>query len=102
MSGAPACFIGLDMGTTNTRAWLVVDGRIAATARASVGIRDAAVAGSAALLHSTVARLVLDLGSEAPPGTAPRCIVAAGMITSAQGLAEVPHVAAPAKTTGKG
>ena len=82
------------MGTTNTRAWLVREGAVAARAGAPVGIRDAAVAGSADLLRSTVLTLVGELTRDAARELPP--LVAAGMITSAQGLEEVPHLPAPA------
>jgi 2-dehydro-3-deoxygalactonokinase len=92
----PACLIGLDMGTTNTRAWLVLEGAIAARARAAVGIRDAAVSGTSASLQTTLGELTRALWAGAPRGAAPACIMAAGMISSAQGLAEVAHIPAPA------
>lgn len=91
----PAEFVGLDMGTTNTRAWRVEGGRIAARAHAAVGIRDAAVAGTDEVLRSTLADLVRQLASPAHLG-GPAVAVAAGMITSEQGLCAVPHVPAPA------
>jgi 2-dehydro-3-deoxygalactonokinase len=93
----PASFVGLDMGTTNTRAWRVEGGRIVARASAAVGIRDAAVAGSRQVIRSGIATLLYELGVAAPADpTDPPVVVAAGMITSNLGLAEVPHVAAPA------
>lgn len=92
----PACFVGLDMGTTNTRAWLVLDGTVVSTARASVGVRDTAMGGSAADVRRTVVQLVRELAPSAPPGNPSRLVIAAGMITSAEGLAEVPHLQAPA------
>lgn len=97
MQDALASFVGLDAGTTNTRAWRVVGGKIVGRARASVGVRDVAIAGSGEVLRSAVEGLVREL-TDSPDevGPRPRYVVAAGMITSELGLAEVPHVAAPA------
>jgi len=82
----------LDVGSTNSRAWLVSDGKILARQTASVGVRDSAREGSTALVRATTRDLIAALlpeGARAP-------LAAAGMITSALGLAEVPHVVAPA------
>jgi 2-dehydro-3-deoxygalactonokinase len=64
-------------------------------ARAQVGARDTARDGSPARLAGEVAAL-LRRAREAVPAGAPLQAVAAGMITSPQGLCEVPHVPAPA------
>jgi 2-dehydro-3-deoxygalactonokinase len=94
----PGCFVGIDMGTTNTRAWLVAGDRIVSRARSAVGVRDTAVSGSAAAVRTAVGDLVARLAETArrDEGLAPECVIAAGMVTSALGLAEVPHVPAPA------
>jgi 2-dehydro-3-deoxygalactonokinase len=85
----------LDVGSTNTRAWLVVGGTVIERRTAPVGVRDTATSGSDALLRHSLAALVAELSVvRAPTG-----IGAAGMITSAQGLREVPHVLAPASMT---
>ena len=85
--------ICIDTGTTNTRVWLTEGARVIAQARASVGVRDTARDGSPARLHETLR----DLIAEVRAGQAtPTALIAAGMITSPLGLAEVPHVAAPA------
>lgn len=92
---APACFVGLDSGTTNTRAWLVREGRVVASERSSVGIRDVVVGGRPVLvraLRELLERLTAE-GERA--GASPELVLAAGMITSEQGIAEVPHLAAP-------
>jgi 2-dehydro-3-deoxygalactonokinase len=99
MDGVTAgCFVGIDMGTTNTRAWLVHGDRIVARARALLGVRDAAVAGASGALRSAVGEMVAELAERGrrSEGLEPDRVVAAGMITSRLGLAEVPHVAAPA------
>ena len=97
-SSASECFVGLDMGTTNTRAWLVVEGAIVHTARAGVGIRDSAVAGSSLVLREATRGLVDTLLQAAHERGQPQplAIAAAGMVTSEHGLAEVPHLPAPA------
>jgi 2-dehydro-3-deoxygalactonokinase len=94
----PGCFVGIDMGTTNTRAWLLSGDRIVSRARSSVGVRDTAVSGSADAVRAAVGELVERVADTArrDEGVEPDCVIAAGMITSALGLAEVPHVAAPA------
>ena len=82
----------LDVGSTNTRAWLVVDGLVIERRTAPVGVRDTATSGSDAILRQRLAALVAELSLIRAPGR----IAAAGMITSAQGLREVPHELAPA------
>ena len=94
MSAAP--FIAVDAGTTRTRVWLVHDGRILARRDAVVGARDTARSRSTAALGAAMHGLVAALLDDAEPGVEPRRIVAAGMITSPEGLVEVPHVLAPA------
>ena len=84
--------ICIDTGTTNTRVWLTLNGEIVAQARAGVGVRDTARDGSPTRLHVTLRELIADVRT----GYAPVAVLAAGMITSPLGLAEVPHVAAPA------
>jgi 2-dehydro-3-deoxygalactonokinase len=82
----------LDVGSTNSRAWLVAGGAILRRATAAVGVRDCARSGSTALVRGTVRDLVASLWADAEPCP----VAAAGMITSPLGLADVPHVPAPA------
>ena len=91
-------FVGLDVGTTNARAWLVTGGRIVTSRRAAIGIRDAAAAGSPEVLYDPLRRLISEVraAGEGERGAPPSAVVAAGMITSGLGLAEVPHSEAPA------
>ena len=84
--------IHLDIGSTNSRGWLVEDGRILSTAHAGVGVRDTVVTGSTARIRSTARELIDRLAANRTPDL----VVAAGMITSSIGVAEVPHVPAPA------
>lgn len=90
-----ACLICIDTGTTNTRIWLTVGEQIVASARASVGVRDTARDGSPARLHEALRELIAQVRAETQ-GAEPGAVLAAGMITSPLGLAEVPHVPAPA------
>src|SRR6185503_3084862 len=64
---------------------------------AAVGARDTARDGNNHALAAAVRNLVRETVEAGPPGT-PRAasIAASGMITSPQGLHEVPHLAAPA------
>jgi 2-dehydro-3-deoxygalactonokinase len=106
------CAIALDGGTTNTRARLVRRGRVVATARRPVGVRDAvvgdrpAVAGPVAhplarAVREAIAEVIgRGVGGETAgvaenPGR-PGVIVAAGMLCAEVGLTTVPHVPAPA------
>jgi 2-dehydro-3-deoxygalactonokinase len=92
------CAICVDMGTTNTRAWLVSGNAILGRASASVGARDTARDGSDVRLRSALRDLIAQVRAAqgAVSLVAPSCVVAAGMITSSLGLAEVPHLVAPA------
>lgn len=91
------CAIYVDAGTTNTRVWLVDGDRIVARADAMVGVRDTARDGSSERLRSALHNLIAEVTTH-PKAANPRphFVAAAGMITSSLGLAEVPHVIAPA------
>lgn len=82
----------LDVGSTNSRGWLVRDGRIVESRGLSVGVRDSAREGTTAPVRAAVHELIRALA----PADGAFGVAAAGMITSAQGIAEVPHVLAPA------
>jgi 2-dehydro-3-deoxygalactonokinase len=84
--------ICVDAGTTNTRVWLLRDGRVAAKAQAMVGVRDTARDGSNARLREALRRLIAEVCAQGEAA----CVIASGMITSPLGLVEVPHLAAPA------
>jgi 2-dehydro-3-deoxygalactonokinase len=95
-AGTPT-LLCVDAGTTNTRVWLVAGDRILARRDATIGARDTARAGHARALRGTLRDLIATVRARTPLGTpAPRLVAAAGMITSPQGLCEVPHVTAPA------
>jgi 2-dehydro-3-deoxygalactonokinase len=94
-----ACLISVDAGTTNTRVWLTVGDRAIARARAGVGVRDTARDGSSKRMREALSDLIDRVCNEARDqgvGPRPECVIAAGMITSPLGLAEVPHVPTPA------
>lgn len=86
--------ICIDAGTTNTRGWLTEGERILARARAAVGVGDTARDGSPAKLHSALHDLIAELRGSS--NHHPAAVIAAGMVTSSLGLAEVPHLEAPA------
>lgn len=92
------CAIYLDMGTTNTRAWLMFGDQVLAATTRVIGIRDAARDGGTrihAALRDLIAEITVE-GSRRDPTRVPTCVGASGMITLSLGLTEVPHVPAPA------
>ena len=89
----PDSVVCVDMGTTNTRVWLVTADEVQARAQAQVGVGDAARDGSTARLRGTLKNLIVEVCWGAPT---PSYVAAAGMITSSLGLVEVPHVEGPA------
>jgi 2-dehydro-3-deoxygalactonokinase len=88
-----ATVILLDVGSTNSRAWLVRGDEIVRRETAAVGVRDSARDGSTTRVRETVRDLIAALTSAAAPGIP---VFAAGMITSSLGLRDVPHLVAPA------
>ncbi|MGH9833352.1 MAG: 2-dehydro-3-deoxygalactonokinase [Blastocatellia bacterium] len=97
------CLICVDTGTTNTRVWLTLGDQIIARAQTGVGVRDTALDGSPARLRDALRELIAQVRAEAVNAgltQSPSCVIAAGMITSPLGLAEVPHVRAPAGLSG--
>jgi 2-dehydro-3-deoxygalactonokinase len=113
--------IAVDGGTTNTRARLVHEGRVVATARRAVGVRDAVVMEGRGAegrgvkvtavqgddlrqgLRAAVAEAIAEVSvAVADPQSGqsglvrPNLIAAAGMLTSEMGLVTVPHVLTPA------
>jgi 2-dehydro-3-deoxygalactonokinase len=85
-------YVCLDVGSTNSRAWLVRDGSVLGRETAAVGVRDSARDGSTDRVRATVRELIARFAGDA----APEAVLAAGMITSPLGLVEVPHLVAPA------
>lgn len=91
--------IYVDLGTTNTRVWLLRGREILAQASKQVGVRNSAREGNTATIQSALKELIERVQEEAERNSesgAPVCVVAAGMIGSPLGLAEIPHIRAPA------
>ncbi len=89
----------VDMGTTRCRVWVRCGEQYLGRAEADVGVRDVARGMSVDELRQRLAALMAQAGQQALRAGAaalPRFGIAAGMITSATGLMEVPHVPAPA------
>ena len=84
--------IFVDAGTTNTRVWLMRGEAILAHASAMVGVRDSARDGSTDKLRAALRDLLAEMQTKEKASF----VMAAGMITSSLGLADVPHLAAPA------
>lgn len=93
----PETFIAIDAGTTNSRAWLVKKGVIASSHSVPVGVRDTARDGNASRLIAGLHDLIESVRNSV--STPPDLIAAAGMVTSALGLREVPHLVAPVGPT---
>lgn len=93
------CAIYIDMGTTNTRGWLMRGDQVVAASMRDVGVRNAAQSRSPFQIQHSLRELITTLSQEAQerehPCT-PVCVAAAGMIGSSLGLVEVPHLPAPA------
>ena len=92
---SPSAWIAVDGGSTNTRVWLLHEGRVIARASAGVGARVTAQDGSPDKLRAALRELIAQVCAE-DRGVQPSLVAAAGMITSALGLLEVAHVPAPA------
>lgn len=89
--------VTIDAGTTNTRSSLWIDGKLAAKVQVEVGVRDTAINGNNQALKHAVRDTIN--GALAKGGVAAEDValtLASGMITSALGLLEVPHLPAPA------
>jgi 2-dehydro-3-deoxygalactonokinase len=89
----------VDGGTTTTRVWAVDGTTVLAETRAMIGARDAARDGNNAAWVRQLGTLIAQAEQKARRQVTdwhPACVAAAGMITSPLGLAEVPHVPAPA------
>lgn len=111
-TGENMCAIYVDMGTTNTRGWLMCGSEVIARGSKAVGVRDTARDGSKKRIHGGLREMIEALRAQvkttskttlkSAPKTAvtklsaPTCVAATGMISSPLGLAEVPHVGAPA------
>src|SRR5882762_4333278 len=92
------CAIYVDLGTTNTRVWLMRGREILACDSKAVGVRDSARDGNTRAIRATLKELIATVqqGNEISEAGSPVCVVAAGMIGSPLGLVEVPHLNTPA------
>lgn len=89
-------FLCVDMGTTNTRAWLLHDDKVLGRITSPFGVKDVARSGSAFQLHQQLRTLLDTLVAEfAEIAPSPIAILGAGMITSRLGITEIPHILAP-------
>ena len=87
----------IDMGTTRTRVWLVQKDKVLARSAADFGARDMASRRDHKWLSERLCALLQETITEVRTAfPAPQSAAAAGMITSAQGFVDVPHVSAPA------
>jgi 2-dehydro-3-deoxygalactonokinase len=86
--------IFVDLGTTNCRVWLASDDQVLARAQEQIGVRDSAKDGSNLRLRNALRAMIAAVSADA--NVKPNAVIASGMISSSLGLAEVPHVAAPA------
>jgi len=88
--------ICLDIGTTNSRAWLVCGNKVVASAREEIGVKVSASEGSNNRLFASLRKMLSDISTWGGGAHQPQCVAATGMITSSLGLKEIPHVPAPA------
>jgi len=85
-----------DSGTTNTRAYLVKDGKIFDMIKNAIGSKDSSIAGSNLVLLKELKRLFDDLiHTNNIDERHISDIYASGMVTSPFGIKEVPHVSTP-------
>lgn len=90
----------IDSGTTNTRVGLWnAEGVCLAETKREVGVRNTAIDGDNAKLKAAVKECLDELLQKTGAGfDAVAAVYASGMITSNVGLAEIPHLTAPAGT----
>jgi 2-dehydro-3-deoxygalactonokinase len=89
----------IDMGSTRSRVWLMREGQCLGRAESEFGVRDVARGEPSGHVQQQLIVLMTEAAKRAGVGTLPGFGVAAGMITSAHGLMEVPRVPAPAGLT---
>ena len=92
----PLCCI--DMGTTNCRVFLTEGRRVWARVEAGFGVRDVDRGKSPNHLREKLEALIAEASQNAKRDgliTMPAYAVGAGMLTSRQGLLEIPHLSAP-------
>lgn len=91
------CAIYVDLGTTNTRVWLMRGNAILTQVRKPIGVSDTARDGSKIRIRAALKESIEDvLNQTKDKSCQPACVVAAGMISSPEGLLELPHISTPA------
>ncbi len=87
----------VDMGTTRTRAWVLQGEDIVSYEEAEFGARDGGLEGQQTLAYRVSSLVENAIRHACSSGLIdrPKFVVGAGMITSKQGLREVPHLSAP-------
>jgi 2-dehydro-3-deoxygalactonokinase len=88
----------IDMGTTNCRVFLTAGRHIWARVEAGFGVRDADRGKAPGHLREKLEVLIAEASQKAKSSgltTMPSYAVGAGMLTSRQGLLEIPHLSAP-------
>lgn len=92
--------VTIDAGTTNTRSALWQHGLCVSQAKREVGVRDTAINGHNGALKQAIRDTVGEALQQAQVAQRDvALVVASGMLTSAMGLYELPHLAAPAGLT---
>src|ERR1700761_3562936 len=89
----------IDMGTTNCRVYVTEGRRVWARVEAGFGVRDAGRDPSSNLLRERLEALMVEAIEKARDAgltARPMFAVGAGMLTSPQGLLDIPHLPAPA------
>lgn len=101
MQATRPCWL-VDMGTTRCRVWLLDGGITRARGEGDFGVRDVGRGGAPSILREKLCALIAKIGEayfrslDHPDDRRPDLAIGAGMITSAQGLLNIPHVPAPA------
>lgn len=89
-------FAVIDCGTTFTRIFFISEGAIVASGARKVGVRDSTLTGTNDTLREGITALYFDVLKEnSIQESDVEFIVASGMITSEDGLKEIPHLIAP-------
>ncbi|MBU9735042.1 2-dehydro-3-deoxygalactonokinase [Diplocloster agilis] len=89
--------IAVNSGTTNTRFYLVEDGRVLDSVKIKVGLKDCAIRGNNEFYKRSIRQEIIKIRERSrKTGGCISCIVVSGMATSSSGLYPVPHIPAPA------
>lgn len=89
-------YIGMDMGTSNTRLWLCEGERVLGESKAAFGAKFGKMNGKKALFEQTGAQIRALLTEAGISETDVECVVVSGMGGSEMGLCEIPHISLPA------